>query len=189
MQNLKKTLINMQKNFGNASHFPHYSRFINAITFGFCLKSIVFLSFYILFLLNLPTIIFPERINEIKINLVMNPDKKDILTDSIERLIANENYLNARYISEVYSSKDMYKDLYFNKLKDVIYLKNNSQKIVNLQIQKWRQIIKKYPKYRDAYSKLSMLYLKMGEMEEARKNFEVARQINPNWPELSKFNL
>jgi hypothetical protein len=184
----------MEQSFSFQTHlktpinFPHISRFIHAITPTFCFKSIIFLSFYLLLLLNLPTIIFPGRINEIKINLLTNPDNSSILTDSIERLIANENYSDANYISEVYSINKP-EDIYLNKLKDVIYLKNNSKKIVGLQIQKWTKIIKKYPEYRDAYSKLSMLYLRMGDREEAKKYFEAARQINPNWIELSKFNL
>jgi hypothetical protein len=189
---IKREIIKWRKNLENASHFPHITRILTAeekITIKFTLKSLILLFLLIILVSNLPKTIATDKNQQTKNEIISEKINIDKSREVIQRLLNRKEYQLAKYYNEQFLNEKRIKNEEMLKFQDLIYLNLNSEKINDLQIQNWLQIVQKYPDYRDGYAKLTKLFLIKNSREEAKKFYEETKTINPNWPELSKFNL
>jgi hypothetical protein len=126
-----------------------------------------------------------------------HPLPKNLLTDSINP----ENY--RLLADEFLGNYDLHTAVYFNDLglsleptslpllkqKDEIYYLENEPRFLAAEIPVWKNIVNRYPDYRDGYARLMWLNLKLGYKAEAKKYLEIVKTINPNWLPLEQINF
>lgn len=174
-----------------SKEFPRFPRVINArrkLAFKFSLKFLFFIFCFALFAANIPSIFSPSVEKQAKMEVVKNSSNIESYKSVISFLLKKKEYKLASYINTLALNLNPL-NLDLLRQDDIIYLKANERKIINLQLEKLKKVVELYPDYRDAYARLAYLNLKIGERDEAKKYLEVIKKINPNWPLLSKFNL
>jgi tetratricopeptide (TPR) repeat protein len=60
-------------------------------------------------------------------------------------------------------------------------------KEIQKQAQEWQNLLTQYPDYRDGWLQLALLYLKLNEIQEAKKTLEKAQQLSPNYEVTKEF--
>ncbi len=99
--------------------------------------------------------------------------------------ISDELFILSGLVCLLFAILFVQADLYSN-LKTKTKLDKEKVKVYN-EVVYWQKQIELYPEYRDAYLYLSILSYQLGDIKQARLNFDKAIEIDPNYERKGEF--